>query len=110
MNRKKNIALVLLPLLMCLGIVGGVFIGRYITRRTLSAEEEKLRTILGIIKTDYVDRIDVDSLIEQSLPDLLASLDPHSAYIPRFSTTRSTCLRLSPEARPRKWVSSRATA
>ena len=87
MNRKKNIALVLLPLLMCLGIVGGVFIGRYITRRTLSAEEEKLRTILGIIKTDYVDRIDVDSLIEQSLPDLLASLDPHSAYIPASELT-----------------------
>ena len=72
---------------MCLGIVGGVFIGRYITRRTLSAEEEKLRTILGIIKTDYVDRIDVDSLIEQSLPDLLASLDPHSAYIPASELT-----------------------
>ena len=87
MNRKKNIALVLLPLLMCPGIVGGVFIGRYITRRTLSAEEEKLRTILGIIKTDYVDRIDVDSLIEQSLPDLLASLDPHSAYIPASELT-----------------------
>ena len=72
---------------MCLGIVGGVFIGRYITRRTLSAEEEKLRTILGIIKTDYVDRIGVDSLIEQSLPDLLASLDPHSAYIPASELT-----------------------
>ena len=72
---------------MCLGIVGGVFIGRYITRRTLSAEEEKLRTIQGIIKTDYVDRIDVDSLIEQSLPDLLASLDPHSAYIPASELT-----------------------
>lgn len=77
----------MLPLMICLGVVGGIFIGRYITRRVLSSEEEKLRTILGIIKSDYVDAIDVDSLIEQSLPDLLASLDPHSAYIPASELT-----------------------
>ncbi len=87
MNKKKNIALVLLPLLMCLGLVGGIFIGTYITRRTLSAQEEKLRTILGIIKSDYVDAIDVDSLVEETLPGLLASLDPHSAYIPASELT-----------------------
>lgn len=82
MKNNKNLGLVALPLLLTLGIVGGIFIGRYITRRTLSAEEEKLRTVLRLIEHEYVDRIDVDSLIESSLPDLLASLDPHSAYIP----------------------------
>ncbi|MDE5923661.1 MAG: S41 family peptidase, partial [Muribaculum sp.] len=29
-----------------------------------------------------VDEVSVDSLIEQSLPDLIANLDPHSHYIP----------------------------
>lgn len=82
MKSKRNLGLVALPLLLCLGIVGGIFIGRYITHRTLSAEEEKLRTILRLIDREYVDKINLDSLIESSLPDLLSSLDPHSAYIP----------------------------
>lgn len=71
----------MLPLMLCAGVIGGIFIGKYITRRTLSSEEEKLRTVLRIIESEYVDAIDVDSLIETMLPDMLASLDPHSAYI-----------------------------
>lgn len=82
MNNRKNLGLVALPLLLALGVVGGIFIGKYITRRTLSVEEEKFRTVLRLIDSEYVDRIDVDSLIETMLPDLLESLDPHSAYIP----------------------------
>ena len=82
MNNRKNLGLVALPLLLALGVVAGIFIGKYITRRTLSVEEEKFRTVLRLIDSEYVDRIDVDSLIETMLPDLLESLDPHSAYIP----------------------------
>lgn len=87
MNKKRNLGLVALPLLMTCGVIGGVFIGTYITRRSLSAEEEKLRTVLRLVETEYVDRIDVDSLIESTLPTLLASLDPHSAYIPSEELT-----------------------
>lgn len=82
MNKKRNLALVAVPLLMAGGLIGGVYIGSYITKRSLSPEEEKLRTVLRLVETEYVDKIDVDSLIESSLPGLLASLDPHSAYIP----------------------------
>lgn len=82
MMRKRNLGLVALPLLLTLGVISGIFLGRYITRRNLSMEEEKLRTVLRLIDSEYVDRIDIDSLIESSLPDLLTSLDPHSAYIP----------------------------
>lgn len=52
------------------------------TTHTLTAKEEKLRTVLQLIRNDYVDVIDMDSLIEASFPDLLSSLDPHTAYIP----------------------------
>lgn len=72
----------MIPLFLTLGIIGGVFIGRYSAVRRTSAGEEKLRTVLGLIRNQYVDDIDIDSLLEQSIPDLLASLDPHSAYIP----------------------------
>ena len=87
MNKKRNLGLVALPLLMACGVIGGVFIGSYITKRSLSAEEEKLRTVLRLVETEYVDKIDVDSLIESTLPNLLSSLDPHSAYIPSEELT-----------------------
>lgn len=87
MKTKRNLGLIALPLLLTLGVIGGIFIGRYITRRTLSAEEEKLRTVLRLIDSEYVDKIDVDSLVETVFPDLLAALDPHSAYIPKSELT-----------------------
>lgn len=87
MNKKRNLGLVALPILLALGLVGGIFIGKYITRRTLSVEEEKLRTVLRLIENEYVDQIDIDSLIESSLSQLLTSLDPHSAYIPSSELT-----------------------
>lgn len=80
--KKERLGYVLIPLFLTLGIIGGVFIGRYSAIRRTSAGEEKLRTVLGLIRNQYVDDIDIDSLLEQSIPDLLASLDPHSAYIP----------------------------
>lgn len=82
MKNKKNPALILLPLLLAVGVGCGIFIGRYITTRSLTAKEEKLKTVLGLIQSDYVDVLNMDSLIEATFPDLLLSLDPHSAYIP----------------------------
>lgn len=74
--------MILLPLLLAVGVGCGIFIGRYITTRSLTPKEEKLKTILSLIRNDYVDQLDMDSLLESTFPDLLLSLDPHSAYIP----------------------------
>lgn len=82
MNSRKNIWKVVAPLLLTLGLAGGVLIGRYLGQQTLSPEEQKLRAILGLIENEYVDEIDVDSVLEKSIPDIIAQLDPHSAYIP----------------------------
>lgn len=87
MNSRKNISLASIPLLITLGVIGGVFIGRYITQRTLSEKEEKLRTVLRMIQSEYVDSVDIDSLIEVTMPQLMSSLDPHSAYIPSKDLT-----------------------
>ncbi len=87
MNKKRNIGYVLLPLVLSVGIVGGIFIGKYTSFNRLSPAEEKFRTILGIINDQYVDEIDVDSLLDANITDLLASLDPHSAYIPASELT-----------------------
>lgn len=81
-NNRRNLALVSFPLLIALALGAGIFLGRHVSYKALSPEEEKLKTILSLIQSDYVDEINIDSLIEAGLPDLLASLDPHSAYIP----------------------------
>lgn len=80
--KRKNIAAVLLPVALALGVVGGIFIGRYITVSPLTPAEKKLHEILGIIRNEYVDQLDIDSLLEANLPHILESLDPHSTYIP----------------------------
>lgn len=82
MNSKRNPALILLPFILAMGVVGGIFIGRYITTKNFSEKQDKLRMLMELIANDYVDPIDVDSLLEATFPELLAGLDPHSAYIP----------------------------
>ena len=74
--------MVILPLIFAAGIVGGVWIGKYMFVSTRSAHEDKLRTILEMIDNEYVDEVDMDSLMEELYPRLLELLDPHSAYIP----------------------------
>ncbi len=44
--------------------------------------QDKLSRLYEIIENDYVDAIDLDSLLETQIPSLLKSLDPHSSYIP----------------------------
>ena len=83
MDKKRNFGYVLVPLMLCVGLIGGTLIGKYISSGNLSPEEEKLRTVLGIIHDQYVDEIDTDSLLDKTIPDILAQLDPHSVYIPK---------------------------
>ncbi len=80
MSKKRNIGFVLIPLVLAIGLAGGVFIGKYLTVSRLSPAEAKLRTIVDLIENEYVDSIDVDSLLASVVPDLLAGLDPHSVY------------------------------
>lgn len=79
---KRNTAMILLPLVLSIGLVGGIFIGRIFYGSGLSKEEEKLRTMLGLIKNEYVDDVSLDSLIEGTYSGLMSMLDPHSVYIP----------------------------
>ncbi len=82
MNNRKNLGYVLIPLVLALGVIGGIFIGKYTSFQKLSPGEEKLRIIMELIDQQYVDEINTDSLLDKTIPDILASLDPHSVYIP----------------------------
>lgn len=87
MRQKRNVSLILLPLVIAVSIIAGVVIGGVLSHQRLSPAEQKLRDVLGLVNATYVDDVNVDSLLESVLPDLLASLDPHSAYIPASELT-----------------------
>ena len=72
-----------MPIVIALSLIGGIWIGiTFSNDHAAGSGEKKLAEILALIKNDYVDEVDVDSLVESTLPNLLSNLDPHSNYIP----------------------------
>ncbi|WKZ59925.1 MAG: S41 family peptidase [Cyclobacteriaceae bacterium] len=75
-----------LPLVLCIGLAAGVFIGSSFNAqkpsRDVTKDVQKLREVLTYIDTKYVDDITTDKLVDESIRHLLSKLDPHSHYIP----------------------------
>lgn len=75
-----------LPIILCLGLAGGIFIGASLNTKKTSSEVgrdvQKLREVLTYIDQKYVDDVKTDKLVDESIQHLLAKLDPHSVYIP----------------------------
>jgi len=66
------------------GILLGTFYANHFGGNKLSiinTSSNKLNNLLHIISDKYVDKVDADSLVEKAMPEILAELDPHSAYI-----------------------------
>ena len=88
---NKNILLRVLTSLVC--IVLGMIIGQYLLYRNADinkyipipvypqSELNKLQLVFSQIKENYVDPVNIDSLIEKTIPFVLEELDPHSIYI-----------------------------
>ncbi len=82
MKSSKNLA-AWLPLIIAVCMAAGIWIGLYVNRTyRLSDGEKKFSHVLELIKDEYVEDVDVDSLIEMTMPNLLTNLDPHTVYIP----------------------------
>lgn len=79
---KNRVLSVLLPFLFMTGIGGGYILGRVTGGSGGTDGRSKFDMILDLIGREYVDEVNVDSLLELSIPDLLSYLDPHSTYIP----------------------------
>lgn len=76
------------PLILAGCIVFGIFIGTFYANHfggnrlnIISSGSNKISSLLHIIKDQYVDDVNLDSIVEEAIPGLLAELDPHSAYI-----------------------------
>lgn len=85
-NRKSNkILLTCVPALAIFALVAGILIGanlNTIRRSKYSSANDKFGEILSLISSEYVDSVNTDSLLEETIPLMLANLDPHTAYIP----------------------------
>ncbi|VBB48238.1 C-terminal processing peptidase-3 [uncultured Paludibacter sp.] len=91
MNNKKNIYIILG---LVAAVLAGLFLGNLLAGRANQQENissfsslfkskgSKIDNFLSLIGKQYVDTVDVDSLTEDMMMDLVAKLDPHSVYIP----------------------------
>ena len=83
MNNNSRTPL-LLAICMVLGIALGTFTATRFGKSNLSINtgSSKINYLLQLIDYNYVDTVDVDSLVELAMPKIISELDPHSVYIP----------------------------
>ena len=87
MNENKKL-IVFLPLIISISIVLGITVGtQFSNKKYISNNDRKLNTILNMVSDGYVDTIDVNKIIEQTIPQMLSNLDPHTVYIPAKDLT-----------------------
>ena len=77
-----------MPLLMALCVIIGILIGTFYANHfsgnrlnIINSGSNRLSNLLHIIDDQYVDTVNIDSLVEKAFPQILAELDPHSVYI-----------------------------
>ena len=76
-----------MPLLIAIGTVLGIFIGSFYTSHfstgrinIINTGTSKVGYLLQLIDNNYVDTVDMNTLVEDAMPQILSELDPHSSY------------------------------
>ena len=85
----------LFPTLTIVGLLIGFLIGNAVSNKVnaqrfyiqngqlFQQPESKVDQLLQLMDQAYVDKIDVDSITEEVMKEVVKRLDPHSAYIPK---------------------------
>ena len=84
----------LFPTLTVIGVTLGIIIGGALSQKVnaqrivfqngqLQWEMSKVDRLLQLMETAYVDELNIDSITDEAMTDLVKKLDPHSAYIPK---------------------------
>ena len=86
MNMKKSNRF--MPLMMAVCVVIGIMIGSFYANHfsgnrlnIINSGSNRLSNLLHLIDDQYVDKVNIDSLVDVAIPQILADLDPHSVYI-----------------------------
>lgn len=76
------------PIVMAVCVVVGIFIGTFFTNHfggnrlsIINSGSNRLNNLLHIIDDQYVDAVNIDSLVDLAIPKILSELDPHSVYM-----------------------------
>jgi carboxyl-terminal processing protease len=84
----------ILPTLTVIAVALGILIGSALTQKAAAQrivyqnghwqlEQSKIDRLLQLMESAYVDSINMDSITDEAMTDLVKKLDPHSAYIPK---------------------------
>lgn len=78
-----------MPLFLAIALVVGIGIGTFYANHfsgnklgIINTSSNKINALLRIIEDQYVDTVNMNEIVEEALPKILAELDPHSSYIP----------------------------
>lgn len=95
MNPNKSNRM--MPLLMALCVIIGIIIGTFYANhfsgnrlKIINSGSNRLNNLLHIIDDQYVDAVNIDSLVDKAIPQILSDLDPHSVYISAKDVQQAT--------------------
>lgn len=74
----------LMAICVIVGVVIGTFYANHFSGNRLNiinSGSNRLNNLLHIIDDQYVDDVNIDSLVDMAIPQILSDLDPHSVYI-----------------------------
>ena len=84
----------ILPTLTVIGVALGIVVGMALSQKanaqrivyqngTWQLEQSKVDRLLQLMQTAYVDSLNLDSITDEVMSELVQKLDPHSSYIPK---------------------------
>lgn len=88
---NNKLRVIIMPMIIALAIVVGMFINSLFFSRNMTGEQQnlflpvqgsKLDMIINMINHSYVDSVDIKKIEEGAIPLLIKDLDPHTVYIP----------------------------
>ncbi|MBQ1701404.1 MAG: peptidase S41, partial [Prevotella sp.] len=83
-NKTNRFMPIVLALCVVIGILIGTFYANHFSGNRLNiinSGSNRLNNLLHIIDDQYVDNVNIDSLVEKAIPQILSELDPHSVYV-----------------------------
>jgi len=91
----KKKSFYLWPTILAAALALGVFLGGKFNFNdtpeklfTTNSKKDKLNRLIDYIDYEYVDEINTDSIVDVTVNNILAKLDPHSVYIPKEEMTQ----------------------
>ena len=97
MNMNKNKTNRFMPFIMAVCVVIGIIIGTLFSNHfsgnrlnVINSGSNRLNNLLHLIDDQYVDAVNIDSLVDKAIPQILAELDPHSVYISAKDAAQAT--------------------